>query len=386
MLNYGDRTGYYLRLWLPILLGVVLLAKHIFANKGLLNGDIFVLLYIIFVCGGTSLLHSTGIGFVFSLSLTYCAAYFITKLYSFETFAEASKQILTLISFVSIVLFVCVQFFPETRNILPIIRLERTTEQYYSLFFGNISTFTRSGLYRCSGTFWEPGIFQAYLNFGFLHELNFVREKTKKHTVRLIIYFLCIITTFSTTGYAVLALSFCYYIIDGVNKREHKWLSIIGIVFLIALMLYFLSSNELVYGLLFNKIEVASGSYTHRLSSFYGNLQTFSNHPLFGAGYVSATNEMGLLMQNVAGNSAINQTNTFTYYLSAFGLFGGSIFLLGWGKLSRKMTDSFLKTVILFLWFFLLTSSENFVPSLFFNTLLFYGLIKSDGKLVSKID
>jgi len=80
-------------------------------------------------------------------------------------------------------------------------------------------TFIESSL-RNSGMFWEPGAFQAFINLCLF--MNFYRMSflLKQKYISLLIIVLALITTQSTTGYLIFALTIGVYILfySGINK------------------------------------------------------------------------------------------------------------------------------------------------------------------------
>lgn len=70
---------------------------------------------------------------------------------------------------------------------------------------------------RNCGMFWEPGAYQGYLNIAVMFALLF--DEVKKVKYQILILIITILTTKSTTGYAVLAFILAYYVTFYYNNN-----------------------------------------------------------------------------------------------------------------------------------------------------------------------
>ena len=125
---------------------------------------------------------------------------------------------------------------------------------------------------RNQGLFWEPGVLQVFLNiFFFLDAFIFKRRR-----FMLALTAIAIITTYSTTGIALLLLQLLIYIIK--EMKNNKWLVPFFIFFTIPVLLIFsLNVEEKVMG-------VKEASFQKRLFDLTQPLFIAAEYPLTGIG------------------------------------------------------------------------------------------------------
>ncbi len=125
---------------------------------------------------------------------------------------------------------------------------------------------------RNQGLFWEPGVLQVFLNiFFFLDAFIFKRRR-----FMLALTAIAIITTYSTTGIALLLLQLLIYIIK--EMKNNKWLVPFFIFFTIPVLLIFsLNVEEKVTG-------VKEASFQKRLFDLTQPLFIAAEYPLTGIG------------------------------------------------------------------------------------------------------
>tara|TARA_Y100000385_G_scaffold241749_1_gene258330 strand:+ start:307 stop:1566 length:1260 start_codon:yes stop_codon:yes gene_type:complete len=141
---------------------------------------------------------------------------------------------------------------------------------FYSSEKGIVSLF---GVEFCrnQGFFWEPGVLQGFLNILFFLEAFII----KKNKIILLISALAILTTYSTTGLALLLIQILYYI-----RKEFKINFATFLVTIIAIPLYFiltLNMNEKIYG-------ERESSFQKRLFDLTQPLFIAIENPLTGIG------------------------------------------------------------------------------------------------------
>ncbi len=124
---------------------------------------------------------------------------------------------------------------------------------------------------RNQGLFWEPGVLQGFLNILFFIEA-FILKRSK--SILLLTAFI-ILTTYSTTGLALLLLQVIYYI-----KNEFKINIATLLIVVIGIPLYFfftVNMNEKIYG-------EGESSFQKRLFDLTQPLFIALEHPLTGIG------------------------------------------------------------------------------------------------------
>jgi len=149
-------------------------------------------------------------------------------------------------------------------------------ETFLNFFFYKTERgiFTLFGLEFCrnQGLFWEPGVLQVFLNiFFFLNAFIF-----KKNRFMLVLTAVAIITTYSTTGIAILLLQSLVYILKEI--KNNKWLVLIFLFFTIpVIMIFSLNVEEKVQG-------AKEASFQKRLFDLTQPFFIAAEHPLTGVG------------------------------------------------------------------------------------------------------
>ncbi len=182
--------------------------------------------------------------------------------------------VLQIIVFHSILNFVFFFFIKDSLSIISSNYHE--CETFLNLFFytterGVINLFELE-FCRNQGLFWEPGVLQVFLNiFFFLDAFIFKRRR-----FMLVLTAFAIVTTYSTTGIALLLLQLLIYII--MEMKNNKWLAPFFIFFTIPVLLIFsLNVEEKVKG-------VKEASFQKRLFDLTQPLFIAAEYPLTGIG------------------------------------------------------------------------------------------------------
>jgi hypothetical protein len=271
-------------------------------------------------------------------------------------------------------MYIVVQFIPPLRELLPTVQPQNLKHVHYSLFFSNIDAVVYDDLYRVCGFFWEPGIFQTYLNLAIFLEISKASRKNRRFYLRLIVLSVAVIVTYSTMGIIAMSVVYIYFILKSSKGGKLNWVSLLFIVILAFIAIRLIFFNEDIYTKLFGKIENQSGSFDSRYGSLIGNIRVFFTSPFIGVGYGISTIEMQKYAAEFANGEYLHQTNTFTNYFASFGIFVGLYFIRGWYRLAKRCTKGKLNVLVALLIFVLITSSENFLPSLCCSVFLFYGV------------
>ncbi|GAA0569609.1 O-antigen ligase family protein [Rhizomicrobium electricum] len=165
-------------------------------------------------------------------------------------------------------LFVTIDFFgPNTRSFLLVLIYH----------FRSYALDSDDGFIRPSGFFWEPGIFQIYLNVYFYLAL-FVFKSWRQSSLGL----LAVLSTWSTTGAMICVALICikFAWVFGTMRRSKVILAVVvGIVLTPVLGAY-------MYRNAADKFSGAdAGSYVARLTDLKAGVDIFTDHPLFGIGF-----------------------------------------------------------------------------------------------------
>lgn len=182
-------------------------------------------------------------------------------------------------------------------------------------------------LMRNSGFAWEPGAFQFLLNLSFFYEI----QRYYKLDRRKIVYIIAIITTFSSTGYLILAFNIFVYIFFNRKKIQnskivYKFILIISLIVVIAVYLI-LTKNSFI----FKKLSLFNNnnSANMRLDDFIRDMKIFYDNILIGIGILKF-NYLGILEKRIS-------TNSHTLILASFGIIGYLIYnILLYTRLKQK--------------------------------------------------
>lgn len=242
-----------------------------------------------------------------------------------------------------------------------------------------------SSLYRNYGFTWEPGAFVTFICLAMLLDIFVVSNQLNIKS--FLLYFVTIITTFSTTGIITM---FCFYlyILFFYKKINKNGRIVMGVVFFISIVLVivfnemlFSTSNYTVFGkliLYLNSGGEKLSSVGIRINSITKVFQIFLKSPLYGWGYE------GLKSQSFIYTKGIN-TCTFINWFAIYGLTFGCIMCYYTYLLCKRVSLGGINKIIVFMFLFGITSSENFARNSLFILLLFYGVVENfTGKSYKK--
>lgn len=177
---------------------------------------------------------------------------------------------------------------------------------------------------RNCGLFWEPCIFGSYLALALL--LSNL-ENNNRQLVKTIVFIIAILTTNSSTGFALLALAilmiFLQKTVNGKRSALKKIvyglaviLVVCGLVFWDQIINSFFANNTYVSKLLSDTISTSS-----RFEAIFANLGIFATKPLFGVGIQQFQNA-------ISAFSFDADTATSVTMLSKYGILGISYTIL----------------------------------------------------------
>ena len=226
---------------------------------------------------------------------------------------------------------------------------------------------------RNSCIFREPGVFIVYINVAYT--LDIWMNKDGMKLSRQLIYFLGELSTMSTAGIIIWTILFTMNALCKGSFNVKKMLPMIILV----ILGYFIFSNEIMYENVLGKLDknTDSESVLGRFSSVVIPLKMTLNSPLWGYGTENFRNiyiQYGKQLfhteidpQGLATNSILNAS-------AVYGLWYGLFIVLGFWKLSIRLSVGNLVGLMLtFLAFVMTFSNESMLYSLIFYLLIFYG-------------
>lgn len=302
------------------------------------------------------------------------SALFLCSKIPFKKYSVAFNNALCFISICATFLTLLAYIVPSLVYRLPYITNKVGIKFYTILFAGLDKRSINNFAIRTGGVFWEPEVFQMYLNIAILYELFVLNCNIK----RLFILIFAMILTFSTTGYIVFAwIILTYYLFfktGNYSKNRLAWNYLILFIFVISsfLFLNFSSIASNVFGKLTDK---TNGSTFVRQASVFINLEIARDNPLTGIGMDIMEDEFerrSFASTLVYGWTRQN-TNTLLYQYSAHGIPFGLVFTMGtylFGNLISKK-----KSIVfcVFIMIVLLYIGENLTVSMFPYIFILYG-------------
>lgn len=227
-------------------------------------------------------------------------------------------------------------------------------------FFGRVA--------RNNSIFWEPGVFQIYIDFAIFYNL-FLLKRIKKSA--LLILSLSILSTFSTTG---IILAVALFIIRFLMSKP-KILFVKFLKFLTSFLLLILGIYLSV--VLFNqKVNNGSESFALRYNDLFVGLQLFYDKPVFGWGFLNNTE-----YERILGTS--NNSNGLVSNLFQLGIFGLLFHFIPIYFAAKKYFNNFrLWSILAFLlYYFVQSATAPLVYSNFFIVFVCLGIFALIDKI-----
>lgn len=293
---------------------------------------------------------------------------------SFKRYAKAFNSVMWFISISAIFLTLIAYIAPGIVYSLPAIT-NKVGVHFYSILLAGLDERSISNFaIRTGGIFWEPGVFQMYLNIAILLEL-FVLGLNKR---RLAILIIALFLTFSTTGYIVfawiLATYFMFYRNENMSANKTAWKFVIMFVLVVAAYLFLSYSS--IAGNVFGKLtDKTDGSTFVRQASVFINLEIARDNPLTGIGMEIMEDEFerrSYASTLVYGWTRQN-TNTLLYQYAAHGIPFGLLFTIGTYLFGHLISKRKVIVISVFVMFVLLYIGENLTVSMFPYVFILYG-------------
>ncbi len=317
-------------------------------------------------------------GYIYQL-IIILISFLLAEYLDFESFARSFNKLMYVLSIISLIVYMLALNASALLDIFPI-HTNAAGLQFTNLYLSGV--YKDVGELRNTGLFREPGVFMIYLLLAIIFELFYFVHIRKSY---LLIFILCLISTFSTAAFFVLFLVILGYFIAS-NKINIFKKIVISLVFICSIIAYFIIYSA-SYISVFGKLNQDSSSYVSflsRLASFVVNFDIFLTHPLLGVGL----NNYGVLFAKyslerfqVALDAAGESTNTFMSFFATYGIGLGSFILLGTVRFANKINTKNGWSFFLLLSFLMLFSNEDMRYSLLFNTIIFFGLKRSYNKI-----
>lgn len=314
--------------------------------------------------------------FHFFIRLSWFLCFFVLCNYNPKTKKLLSSYIYLIVLFLassSFILFVIINILKIN---LPMSVIYVEPFNYYS--FAGIYylipqakvNFLNQTLYRAQSIFWEPGVFAVFLSYTLYYEL-FIKEKP--NLLIAIFIYICILTTFSTTGIMVgIGILGCYFLL---TKRVSKGIKYLSFSILAPLALVFLITvwNSKKYG----DGEQLSGSYSLRMFDLVYGFSILKSNPLFGSGYNNDT-IFKELFKKIYGYERGSSNGLITWIITT-GIIGSVLILY---PFFRKLRNS--KTIIQDICFLTVFILLNMTEPLMLTPLVIYIVANEYSLIIQK--
>ena len=315
------------------------------------------------------------LSFAYEMLIFYwLGAYAFVTYFNHSLFSKLYVNFMIFISCISLLSYISGLLNLSWINFFPL----NETESHNVMILTSVPV-TLYGRLRNYGPFWEPGVYQAYLNYALILCLF---KEIKINWTKVLVLVLTIITTLSTTGFIVTLLIFFSYFYSKrkINSRYILALIVFGI------LIYFVTDSVLFQEMVWNKVSTweESRSTQTRFEDVKIYSSIFIEHPLFGDGLIHA-HELSKIAYSkdpmyitAEGTSFEGATTTLMRQFASLGFVVGLVQLfLVWRYSIFLSTNKFIRIVFLVV-FEILLNTECLIYSLMFNTIFFYGVSKQE--------
>lgn len=275
--------------------------------------------------------------------------------------------------FISVFSLICMLF---RQNIIALDFLPTINSGTYgtkALFFTNVKIGSGNVYFlRNQGPFWEPGVYQAYLNMAIMF-LLFGKTERKHKKLGVLILCITVASTLSTTGYLVLGV---LLLIKVFTSDASSFGSKLGLFFLLCIVVVVAFNNETVRYLLFDKMRASSSnsiSSATRLYSVTQNLSGIASNPIFGLApdkYLLLFSESTSVFGDVS--LGVNTTTSLSVW-ALYGIVYFIIFNVGLIFFVKSFNNKSITNICLLVAIFIIYNTENVNYSLFFNFISIWG-------------
>ena len=329
---------------------------------------LFILLCCIFL---TIIFNNEEISLYLMMISIIIVCFFVSSIISFSSFRSAYSNVLLFLSIISLFVFAVRLIYPNFFSFLPTVRNFLGYE--YKTYFLGVFTCSEYSTPRNSSIFRESGVFAIYLSLALVFELF---HRKKPNVLRIIIFTITSITTFSSTVFIIVPSIFLVFVL--FNKKQSaktKMIIITSLIVLAAILIAFgkdLIESTNVLGKF--KQGLTNDSFVSRFGSVVVNAFLFIKKPIFGNGEYAISNIFEKTTKELVGIANPDNTNSFLFCFSAYGFLFGLAVITGW--YNSLKTKRILVSTILFALIVVLFSGENLIHSTLFFLMVFYGFSK----------
>lgn len=331
VLNSG--TAYALDYATLSYVAIVLYCGIIFTRRVLINrrfsNILLTILFLTVFWGLQYLINDNGTSFINIIKnavlMFMVFSYIIQNRHKYDVIVFFLCRIILFISIVSSVIFLLHLagislpiIYTKAHNIPTVYYIESFTRDSFYGLFG----------YRNYGMYWEPGMYQIYLNFMLIAFLYRSEYKLNKKLLLAAYLVLCILTTGSVTGYVCCVFIIGIYAFNNANSMFFKGFTVLCC--LVAVIIIFPYMQDAIT----TKLTMGK-SYTIRTNDYTIGFEVFKNRPLFGYGLNNT------VLSDLKREIALSGSNGIINVLVNFGTVGAFAYffmLRSFVRAFKKMT------------------------------------------------
>lgn len=191
-----------------------------------------------------------------------------------------------------------------------------TTTVYYLEHYSHNPFYGLFG-FRNAGIYWEPGMYQIYLNLLIVYALQKKEWSFAKKILVTGFLILLVLTTGSVSGYL---LTVALLVVNAVKNNNRIYIKIFVILFTVVALYYAFPYLE---NMINNKLTIGK-SYDYRVSDIVNGFSLFKTKPIWGYGIVNKV--YAQTIESTFGISRSGNSNGMMSILINFGLLGGAVY------------------------------------------------------------
>lgn len=311
-----------------ILLLILSVLIYLFNIKPLIKSQILNCLIILSFIMLSMMVNRSAASIDIRAIIIVVSSYLVIQSFSYEDFLEKYTDCIMVIALFSIAVYFLYKVIPGAFG-----RFPRHLWRNHSVLFVNlwlsVVPVGMQDYFRNFGIFYEPGIFQFYLNTALLIEL-FLNKKI--NVFRVLVLTVAVITTLSTNGYISIVLVFFAYGISlilgsGSKNKISRKIGFLALLSAIAIIFIVLIDKGVIGSRVFMKFSATktSGSYYDRTNAISYALSEIFQNPL-----------LGVAARGI--EDSFNATFTPLNWMMLYGIVIEGFALVGYSKMFSMLT------------------------------------------------
>lgn len=359
-------NGITIMLWLLLITICIWKSSAKIDNRAFLTGICLSFILII-----TNVLAGMGIIIAIKIVVIVVGAMLTVSALSISEFCHSYVKVVRLLCIASLIGWILHFIVPDLFNNFIVINSVGKQFSNWGLYVQAAGK--GYSLIRNQGMMWEPGAFATFIALAMLFEVY--QKKNEMEFKYIALYLATSLSTFSTTG-IVAVLLLCLYLVLASNqdrslKRKIIIVCLIAVIVLLPFQSLFFDQNTnstfgKILGYINNSDSGKISSTSIRVNAITKCFQAFIEKPIMGWGFD------GLRNRTYEYTFGMN-TCTFINYFAAYGIFFGFIVITGLWRFSKKLSSKGMDALFIIVFFFIITSTENYVHNALFFAISFYG-------------